>query len=138
MIDRIVQWQRDRELDKMPYNHENEVTNILEELIESDGYDTSEVARELIDTFKNEEVNFRNLFSVNCRDGDDAVDAYCDIIVYAVGAILKLGYDPSRALLECCKEIEDRTGKYNPEIGKWQKELPKPNAYKANYDIAKR
>lgn len=137
MIDRIAQWQSNRELNKMPYNHENEVTNILEELIESDGYATSEIARELIGIFKNEEVSFRNLFGANCSDSNDAVDAYCDIIVYAVGAIMKLGYDPEHALVECCKEIEDRTGKYNPEAGKWVKSKPKPNAYKADYSRAK-
>jgi len=47
---------------------------------------------------------------------------------------MKLKYDPKQVLNECLKEINDRTGSYSSEIGKWVKEPKKENAYKANFD----
>jgi len=38
-------------------------------------------------------------------------DAYADIIVFAVGSLLKLGYDPECVMNEVVKEISSRTGK---------------------------
>lgn len=70
----------------------------------------------------------------------ETVDAYCDLIVVAVGALYKLGYNPERALRQTYYEISSRLGSINKSTGKWQKD---PNQspstlYKANYELAKR
>ncbi len=69
-------------------------------------------------------------------DINEQIDALCDIIVVATGSILKLGYDPYRAMDETLNEIEDRTGAINPVTGKWQKKL-RGNEYKADYTKAR-
>lgn len=73
-------------------------------------------------------------------DKHEMVDALCDIMVVATGALHKLGYDPEKALLETTKEISSRKGAFNDDIGKWEKD---PNQdpetlYKADYSVARR
>ena len=70
----------------------------------------------------------------------EKVDALCDIIVVATGALYKLGYVPVKALEETVKEITSRQGAINPDTGKWDKDKNQdPNTlYKANYNLAKR
>lgn len=72
-------------------------------------------------------------------DPTDAVDALCDIIVVAVGALFKLGYNPETALQETVKEILSRKGTLNPITGKWQKDRAQDptTLYKADYTVAK-
>ena len=41
---------------------------------------------------------------------EQVVDAWADIIVFATGAMAKLGYDPSKVMEEVYKEINSRTG----------------------------
>lgn len=125
----IEDWQISRKLNIMPYVHNNEVMNIVEETLETFGLTRDEA----------QEIMLNILQFENQRETSTAekVDAYCDLIVYAIGAILKLGYKPTLALNECIKEISDRTGAYDPEAGKWVKEPKKPNAYIANYENAK-
>ena len=68
---------------------------------------------------------------------DNVVDAYSDVIVFAVGALMKLGYDPEKALLETAKEINSRVGEMVD--GKFEKDLSpeaKTNWYKADYSKA--
>jgi len=70
----------------------------------------------------------------------ETVDALCDIIVVAVGAIHKLGYTPEDALRETVEEITSRKGSFNEAVGKWQKdESQNPSTlYKADYSAARR
>ena len=68
----------------------------------------------------------------------ERIDALCDLIVVATGAIHKLRYDPNVAMEETYYEINSRKGSVN-STGKWQKD---PNQdpstlYKANYTLAK-
>ena len=70
---------------------------------------------------------------------DQIVDAYCDLIVLATGAIHKLGYNPTDAMSETLLEINSRKGTINKLTGKWEKD---PNQdpstlYKADYSRAK-
>ena len=51
----------------------------------------------------------------------DQVDAFTDIIVFATGAILKLGHDPIVAIEECGKEVNSRVGEMVD--GKFEKDL---------------
>ena len=70
----------------------------------------------------------------------DTVDALCDIIVVATGALYKLGYDADKAMDETIKEICTRIGTVNPNTGKFEKDLSeeaKKRWYKAKYEKAK-
>ena len=131
MIEQIIKWQTDRNLDKMPYKHEDELKNILEEVIESFGM-FSVFAREIASNivFDLKEESFET-------DDEQKVDAYFDICVYAIGAMMKLGYDPMKVFEEGLKEINERTGAYDAQVGKWVKQSKKDNAYKADYSKAK-
>ena len=45
----------------------------------------------------------------------DIVDALADIIVIAIGSLLKLKYKPNDVMYEVLKEINSRVGTINPE-----------------------
>lgn len=74
------------------------------------------------------------------EDQHEMLDALCDIIVVAAGAIYKMGYHPELALKETVKEITSRKGSFNEEIGKWQKDINQDPStlYKADYRTTKR
>lgn len=82
---------------------------------------------------------------VQAENDNDRVDAFCDIIVFAVGALWKLGYDAEIAMEETLNEIEDREQNEEQRLdwlkngakGKWLKNLNQIDPYKANYDLAK-
>lgn len=71
---------------------------------------------------------------------DEQVDALCDIMVFATGALFKLGYDPEKALSETVKEISSRQGSLNEETGKWEKdkEQDRSTLYTADYTTTKK
>ena len=130
IINRIVKWNQERELDKQQFDLKIESTHILEELIEAQSkFIDSDKARKLANQVYGfiqipEEKNEKNI-----------VDAFADIIVYAIGSILKLGYNPIDVMDEVLKEIESRTGTIID--GKFIKDK---NAitYKANFNKCKR
>ena len=103
-IDGIIKFQKDRLLDKQPFNFETEVLHILEELVEMLGYESlyaRDKAKKIFDEhFTNKEP----------ADKEKLVDAFADIIVFAVGSIMKLGYEPKCVLNEVSKEINSRVG----------------------------
>lgn len=128
MIDQIIKWQEDRNLDKMPYNHANETLNNLEEICEAWGLnrDFALLLLSLIQAESDEPI---------CEHA--IIDSCFDDCVYNIGKILKLGYDPKKVFEEGLKEINERTGAYDLVVGKWVKQPKKPNAYKADYSKAK-
>lgn len=69
----------------------------------------------------------------------EMLDALCDLIVFAVGGIYKLGYAPAAALQETVKEILSRKGSFDAVSGKWKKDLNQDPAtlYKAKYRNAR-
>lgn len=132
----IKRFQTDRGLHLKEYNPINEHANIVEELLESLGFD---VPKENRKTLLNKWREFaaylvKEGVAVEMEDHDDdsEVDAYCDTVVFAVGAIMKLGYDPEAALLEASKVINSRVG--NMIDGKFEKDLS-PEA-QANWHTA--
>ena len=142
-IEEIVRFQTDRNLDKMEYHALNEHGNIVEELLESIGLDVPKVNRpqlkEAFETFVNEvkEKDIAEQVYPSTSDTPKAeqVDAYVDMVVFAIGAIMKLGYDADKALIEGGKEINSRVG--TMVDGKFEKDLSegaKANWYKADYD----
>ena len=135
----IVRFQTDRELDKKEFNVINENTSIVEELLEAHGFDVEKKDRPRL---KENWLGFVNIMEVDgvttpikrTISPNDRVDAYCDAIVFAVGALLKLGYEPELALLEAGKEINSREG--SMVDGKFEKDLSdeaQAKWYKANY-----
>ena len=136
-LDGLIKYQTDRGLDKRKYSWHTESANILEEMFEANGYDIPKQERPwLLDTVKflRTKASTNPLISWKPATKDMMVDAFADIIVFAVGAILKLGYDPKKVLVEVGKEINSREG----EIinGKFEKYLDDEHVakwYKANY-----
>ena len=129
MIEKVIQWQKDRNLHKMPYIHKDEIKNIIEETCE-----TFELTRDEAEDITDNIVAMSDNYIAH---DNDKVDAYFDICVYAIGAMMKLGYDPIKVFDEGLKEINERTGAYDEQVGKWVKQPKKPNAYKADYSKAK-
>lgn len=77
---------------------------------------------------------------LRAKNGNEEMDALCDIIVFAANAMRIRGYDPNVAMEETLKEINSRTGAFNPATGKWEKfKTPEAMAlwYAADYDKAK-
>lgn len=141
----IIRFQKDRLLHKQPYDFKNESVNILEEIFESGGLKVPKENRDKL--FRVFEQTIHTIYSFDVGSTDEeykkdpehcAVDAYADIIVFAVGAIMKLGYDPQRVIKEVGKEINSRIGEIVD--GKFQKDTSdkaKAEWYKADYSQAK-
>lgn len=126
-LEKIIQWQKDRNLDKMPYSHYYETLNSLEEICETWGLDR-DFAEGLCDIIA---------ANGNIQDDKIIIDGIFDDSVYNIGKIMKLGYNPIIVFDEGLKEINERTGAYDAQVGKWVKNKPKENPYRANYSKAK-
>lgn len=141
-IGEIVRFQTDRNLDKNEYDSVNEHGNIVEELLESIGLDVPKDNRPRLKDRWNEfcadvmvEGIAKDVTAFADLPKSEQVDAYADICVFAIGAMLKLGYDPEKALIEVGKEINSRVGRIVD--GKFEKDLSKEAVakhYKADYD----
>jgi len=107
MEERIVKWNLTRCIPK-EFNKSKEASHIAEEL--------SELLR--------------------ANSEEEICDALADIIVFSVGAMWKLGYNPKVVMDETLLEIEDREGQYDSSINKFVKKL-KDVQYKADYTKAK-
>lgn len=136
-----MKFQSDRLLDKQPYDFENESVNILEEIFESGGLKVSKENREKLKSVFEQAIHTTFKFGIGETDKEykkdpeyHTIDAYADIIVFCVGAIMKIGYNPEKVLLECSKEINSRTGKIVD--GKFQKDTD-IKVYKADYSECK-
>jgi hypothetical protein len=140
----LIRFQTDRNLDTKPFELNNEVASIFEELLEAGGLDVPKANRPAL---KAELKAFTDslLEKGIANSGEDhlsnheVVDAFTDIIVFATGAILKLGHDPLIAIEECGKEINSRVGEMVD--GKFEKTLTesaKANWYKADYSKSNR
>ena len=123
MFRRIVEWNRERGILNLEFNHVKETSFIVEELLESTGHYDSVTAREKAMELATQIVGEPD------ATPEQVVDAWADIIVFATGAMAKLGYDPSAVMEEVYKEINSRTGEMVD--GKFVKD---PNAilYTAN------
>ncbi len=129
ILKRIIDWNNQRGLIEKGFNQKNEVSFIVEELLESTGKYDSLSARE-----KSEEITVDILKNEENQNKEEIVDAFADIIVFATGAIGKLGYDPEIVIDEVLREIESRTGKMID--GKFVKDLD-VKMYKADFEKAK-
>lgn len=103
-FDRIVEWNENRGLIDRGFNHQNEVSFIIEELLESTGKFSSESARPLARRLAS------RLIRQGTADTEQLMDSWADMIVFAAGAIAKLGYDPAKVMEEVYREINSRSG----------------------------
>lgn len=136
----LIRFQIDRGLYKQPFEVLNEQTNILEELLEASGLDIPKENRPQLRGCMSQLIYraSKNYAEVVDLSEEDVVDAFADVITFAVGAIMKLGYDPEKVVSENSKEINSRVGKMID--GKFEKDLSdeaKRNWYKADYSICK-
>jgi hypothetical protein len=103
-FDRVVKWNEERGLLDRGFNHQNEMSFIIEELLESTGKFSSETARPFAKSLA------AGLVRRGTADTELLVDSWADMIVFATGAIAKLGYDPAKVMEEVFREINSRTG----------------------------
>ena len=126
ILGKIVDWNKERKLNEQTFKLKEEISFIIEELLESTGeyksIDARSKALELVKTFKDND------------NDEEIIDAFGDIIVFATGTILKLGYDPDKVMEEIFKEIDSRKGKIIH--GKFVKD-PLIIPYKADFQKCK-
>lgn len=128
MFQKIVSWNKERGLLTKGFDHTNEVSFIVEELLESTGNYDSISARE-----KSKEIAGEITKNANPQP-EEIIDALGDIIVFATGAMAKVGYDPSKVMDEVYAEINSRTGAMVD--GKFIKD-PNAKMYTANFTDCK-
>jgi hypothetical protein len=104
VLQRIVSWNKERNLLAIGFDHKKEASFIFEEVLESTGQYDSASARERALVLAEEVVGDGQV------NPETVLDAWADIIVFATGAIAKLGYDPDIVMEEVYKEINSRTG----------------------------
>jgi len=129
MFQKIVEWNRERGILQLEFNQVKETSFIVEELLESTGHYDSVSAREKA------LVLAADIVGTPDTSPEQIVDAYADIIVFATGAMAKLGYDPSKVMEEVYKEIHSRTGEMVE--GKFVKN-PEAKVYQADFTDCKR
>ena len=105
MFQKIVEWNRERGILDLEFNHVKETSFIVEELLESSGHYDSVTARDKATEIATDVVGVPN------ASPEQIVDAWADIVVFAAGGMAKLGFDPSKVMAEVYKEINSRTGK---------------------------
>ncbi len=136
-IREIMKFQTTQGLDKQDFKWDNETMNITEELLEAKGYDVPKTERPWLKTMA-DYLRARAATNPAIKwvrpSAHDMVDAFADIIVFAVGAIMKLGYNPEKVLKEVAKEINSRDGEMiNGKFEKFTDEVSKSKYYKANF-----
>ena len=137
-LDEITRFQTDRKLDKKEFDWSVEATNIVEELLEAIGINDRNVALLSVGDMQLRIREKTQAGLVIAPTKIDQVDAFADVIVFACGALTKLGYDPEKTLFEVSKEINSREGKMID--GKFTKDKsPEAKAkwVKANFEKCK-
>ena len=136
VIRKIVNYQKERELDKQPFEFMNEATNVIEELVEINGYLVPKEKR--VELRKQVEKFFnmlpKELGLKKNPDEHKIPDGFSDIIVFSIGAMMKDGWRPKCCLNETVKEIRSREGKIiNGKFQKFTTPEYTKKWYKANY-----
>ena len=128
MFEKIVAWNRERGLLEKGFDQTKETSFIIEELLEATGNYDSISARERAQKYAHE------ITSGAQPNKHQVIDALFDIVVFASGAMAKLGYNPSKVMDEGFKEINSRTGSLID--GKFVKD-PDAKKYEADFSTCK-
>jgi len=119
-------------LSRQEFNLKVEILNIIEEVYEMTGLESSE-ARKKAEEFVN------TLDFTNAHKGVELIDDFADINIFSTGAIDKLKYNPKEVLVEAAKEINSRKGKIvDGKFIKCKTEDCKKEWYKADYSKCER
>jgi len=129
IFEKIVIWNQERGLLEKGFDQTKETSFIIEELLEATGNYDSITARDKAMTLA-EEIT-KNTHT----EPEKIIDALFDIIIFASGAMAKLGYDPTKVMDEGFKEINARTGTMID--GKFVKD-PDAEKYTADFSACKR
>ena len=135
-IKEIMRFQSDRELDKQQYDWTNEAVNIVEEMLEAKGYNVPDkqrgFLRGIVDYIRARTATNPAITWLRPTE-HDIVDACADQIIFNIGSLMKLGYDPEKVLAEVSKEINSRKGCMHE--GKYQKDKDQDPStlYKADF-----
>ena len=139
----MIRFQTDRGLDKKDFNIDDELLNIIEEMLEAKGVrdkDDREFSKIVLDSF-NSFVSYVSMYEKDYYSeptDNTEVDAFCDIIEYVTGGILKKRYNPVVSLDEMAKEINSRVGTF--KNGKFTKDKSieaQAKWYKADFTKAR-
>ena len=139
----MIRFQTDRGLDKKDFNIDDELLNIIEEMLEAKGVrdkDDREFSKIVLDSF-NSFVSYVSMYEKDYYSeptDHTEVDAFCDIVEYATGGILKKRYNPIITLDEMAKEINSRVGTF--KNGKFTKDKSieaQAKWYKADFTKAR-
>lgn len=122
---RLKKWNEARGLIAKGFVHKNEARFILEEILESFGVHDKKTSKFYAESIAS---------SASTTTTEEKVDAFADIIVFATGAIYKLGYDTDKVMEEVFKEINSRKGTLVD--GKFEKDLS-VSVYKAKLSECK-
>jgi len=142
-IKEIMKFQTDRLLHNQEYDSINEATSIIEEVLESIGFNVPKNKRQQL---QNEVLSFvSKMQELNITEPmkeltiHERIDAHADQIVFNIGAIMKLGYDPTLVLNQTAKEINSRLGVIiDGKFEKYTKDHPNyKEPYKADYTKSK-
>ena len=109
-LNEITRFQTDRELDQKEFDWNAEATNIIEELLEAVGINDRNIAMLVVGDMQLRIRERVQAGLVIAPSKIEQVDAFADVIVFACGALTKLGYDPEKTLVEVGKEINSREG----------------------------
>ena len=146
ILETLVNFNKERGLDKQDFDLRVASMNILEELLEAHGVhdnDDRELSKFM---YKHIEEIVIDAVNGDFRDGIEykkptthsVIDAFCDIQVYAFGEPLKIGYNPIQCLSETTTEICSRVGEIkNGKFVKDKSEEAQANWYKADFSRAK-
>lgn len=123
VIDKIVLWNKKRGLDKRGFDLQNEVSYLYSEILELTGNkcpNHDQVAFEYIKDLVSQRTQILT--------EDEIADGFGDIIVYCIGALFKLGYEPTK-VLEIINDANEAKSNNVNELGKITKSVhfQKPN-----------
>ena len=133
-IEEIAKWQKERCLDKTGYDLDGANYRFMEEIFEMNGFEGT-LAKKLATSYSMYIKQERQAMGLVPTE-HQIIDACNDISVFANGDILKLGYDPVKAMDETLKEISSRKGSYNTQTKKWEKVIT-GEEYTADYSGCK-
>jgi len=125
ILQRLVNFNIERGLDKQDFDLRIASMNILEELLEAHGVHdvkerviTSQLYLKLLGTVEETKMYYPTLYKPTTEA--DIIDAFMDITVYSFGEPLKMNYSPIQCLNQVTSEICSRTG--TVVDGKFQKD----------------
>ena len=132
----------DRKLNENEFKTLDYQANVLEELLELDGYDVTKENRPNLKKAFEIYIDTLLMGGVITKVAEptetDKIDAINDVIVFSLDGLLKLGYNSEMTLAEVAKEINSREGSIID--GKFEKDLSekaKAKWYKADFTSCK-